>query len=175
MLCEKCKLNDAKIHIVKIVNGKKSSMNLCEECAKIYENIILEASNGKNINNLVSNLFEAIHGYSINPDSSESIQCPKCGLTLDGFKRSGRLGCNECYETFISNLEVVLDKVQGKNVHIGKIPEKSESELKIKNQIFNLKKDLKEKIKKEEFEDAALLRDEIKMLEKNLVGGGAHE
>ncbi len=176
MICEKCKLNQARIHIVKIFQGKKVSMNLCEKCALLYENIIIDPSGGKNINNFVSSLFEAIHGnQSIAAKGIRPIKCDKCGLTLDGFRESGRLGCSNCYEDFRENVEAVLEKVQAKNFHIGKIPERSGGELKMKNEILCLKKKLKDRIKKEEFEEAALLRDKIRVLEKSIAGGGNNE
>jgi protein arginine kinase activator len=94
---------------------------------------------------------------------------------LDGFRESGRLGCSNCYEDFRENVEAVLEKVQAKNFHIGKIPERSGGELKMKNEILCLKKKLKDRIKKEEFEEAALLRDKIRVLEKSIAGGGNNE
>ncbi len=176
MICEKCKLNQARIHIVKIYQGKKISMNLCEQCALLYENIIIDPSGGKNINNFVSNLFEAIHGnQGIAAKGIPVIKCEECGLTLDGFRKSGRLGCSNCYKVFMENVEVVLEKVQAKNFHIGKIPERSGGELKKKNEIMSLKKKLKDRIKKEEFEEAALLRDKIRTLEKSIAGGEKSE
>ena len=39
MLCEKCKKNEARINLVKIVNGEKQQIWLCEECAKNISNI----------------------------------------------------------------------------------------------------------------------------------------
>lgn len=39
MLCEKCKKNEAKINLVKIVNGEKHEIWLCEDCAKNITNI----------------------------------------------------------------------------------------------------------------------------------------
>ena len=39
MLCDKCNKNKATIHIVKIVNGAKQEMNLCESCAKQQDDI----------------------------------------------------------------------------------------------------------------------------------------
>ena len=39
MLCEKCKKNEAKINLVKVVNGEKQQIWLCEECAKNISSI----------------------------------------------------------------------------------------------------------------------------------------
>ncbi len=175
MICEKCKLKQAKVHVIKIINGKKTSINLCEHCAKTYENIIIEASKGKNINNLVSSLFDTIHGQTDHSMDYSVPKCNGCGLTLDGFRKSGRLGCRDCYDMFKGNLDMILEKVHGKTIHVGKIPHRTGGELKIKNEILNLKKALKEKIKKEEFEAAAVIRDEIKELENSIIGGDGNE
>lgn len=175
MICEKCKQNPAKVHIIKIINGKKTSINLCEQCAKTYENIIIEVTKGKNINNLVSSLFETIHGQAENTKNNTGPKCGTCGLTLGGFRKSGRLGCKDCYSMFKGNLDMILEKVQGKTIHVGKIPHRSGGELRIKNQILNLKKELNDKVKKEEFEDAAVIRDEIKALENSIAGGDNDE
>ena len=34
MLCEKCRKNEARINLVKILNGQKQEIWLCENCAK---------------------------------------------------------------------------------------------------------------------------------------------
>lgn len=175
MICEKCNLKPAKVHIIKIINGKKTSMNFCELCAKKYENIIIEASKTQNINNMISSLFDTIHGQTASTMKGNVHKCTMCGLTLDGFRKSGRLGCPECYEIFKNNLDGILEKVQGQSIHVGKIPQRTGGELKIKNKILNLKKQLEEKIKTEEFEDAAVIRDEIKELECNTIGGDDNE
>lgn len=40
MLCEKCKKNEVKINLVKIVNGEKYEIWLCEDCVKNIINIL---------------------------------------------------------------------------------------------------------------------------------------
>lgn len=166
MICEKCNLNQARINIVKIINGKKTSMNLCEQCAQLYENILIDNIGNKNVDDFIMSIYEAI--YDPAHDYEHTLQCNVCGLTLEGFKNTGRLGCDNCYHTFRTQLDVVLEKVQGKNIHIGKIPKRTGGVIEIKKQILNLKKELNEKVEKEEFEEAATIRDEIKRLERTL-------
>ena len=39
MLCERCNVNPANVHIVKIVNGVKQETSICEQCAKEQEGL----------------------------------------------------------------------------------------------------------------------------------------
>ena len=175
MICEKCKQNRAKFHIVKIVGGEKTTMNLCEECARIYENIVIEVSKNSSIDNIVSNIFKTIQNQKDLQNKDAEWKCPRCGLSMRDFKESGKLGCYECYPSFNKNLMIIIDRVQTKNIHVGKFPRKRGNELKVKNEIVLLKYKLIEKIRTEEFEDAAIIRDEIKTLEQSVLGGKDHE
>ena len=175
MICEKCKQNRAKFHIVKIVGGEKTTMNLCEECARIYENIVIEVTKNQNIDNIVSNIFKTIQNQKDIQNQDAEWKCPHCGLSMKDFKESGKLGCNECYPSFEKNLMIIIDRVQSKSIHVGKFPQKRGNVLKVRNEIFLLKYKLSEKVKTEEFEDAAVIRDEIKSLEQSVLGGENHE
>ncbi|HHY20751.1 MAG TPA: hypothetical protein GX525_02490, partial [Bacilli bacterium] len=55
--------------------------------------------------------------------------------------------------------------------HSGKIPKRVGSSLKIKKEIEHFKNKLQEHIIKEEFEQAAMVRDQIRSLEKKLSNG----
>ena len=59
----------------------------------------------------------------------------------------------------------VLKNIQGSVYHSGKIPKKAGAELYVKREIENLKSELKRAVEKEEYEQAAKLRDKIKSLE----------
>ena len=43
MLCERCKKNNANVHITKVINGEKQELNVCNKCASemgdIYSSI----------------------------------------------------------------------------------------------------------------------------------------
>ena len=48
--------------------------------------------------------------------------CPNCGTTLEDFRRTGLLGCAECYQIFREEVFAAARHVQGKIHHEGKIP-----------------------------------------------------
>ena len=105
-------------------------------------------------------------------ESQIQVTCSKCGLTYQELKKTGKLGCNECYHTFEPYLNATLKKLNGTSVHTGKIPKKSKGKLIRKKKIDQLREDLQEAIKGEEYEKAATLRDEIRGIEKE---GASHE
>ena len=97
---------------------------------------------------------------------------PCLRLTYTQFGQVGRFGCAQCYEAFTPNLLPLFRRLHGNQKHIGKIPLRAGSFVRLKKDIEDLKKKLYEKVAAEAFEDAAVLRDEIKQLESELAGGG---
>ncbi|QJC94644.1 Nucleotide excision repair protein, with UvrB/UvrC motif [Bacillus mojavensis] len=108
---------------------------------------------------------------------SEQISaCPKCGMTFQQFRKTGRFGCAECYKTFHSNITPILRKVHsGNTVHGGKIPKRIGGNLHVRRQIEMLKKELEALIHQEEFENAAHVRDQIRSLEQSLKSTDSEE
>ena len=51
------------------------------------------------------------------------IKCARCGFTQADFKKAGRLGCPECYQTFSEALEGLLKTMHKGTRHVGKAPE----------------------------------------------------
>lgn len=162
MMCEVCKKNKAVVHFINIVNGKKKHKMLCEECALKINNISIgdELKEEWNFNKILNGLLDYMDNYK--EDERIEIFCKKCGRTYKDFKESGICGCSECYKIFSEK----YDFLEGKE-HIGKIPKGKTERIKNKRNIYNLKVELKELIKNEEFEKAAVLRDKLKDLEKN--------
>jgi protein arginine kinase activator len=107
------------------------------------------------------------------PPAPVKNKCAKCGLTYEDFKKIGRLGCGACYVSFKGSLAPLLKRIHGSNQHMGKSPSPvSMKELKITTKLHDeleaAKAELTKAVKKEEFEEAAALRDKIKFLEKKL-------
>ena len=98
-------------------------------------------------------------------------------LAYDDFKKLGRLGCSECYSFFHENLSVLLKKIHGSNRHYGKSPKGFLAEakgmaesLKVLDKpvdaLLDLRNKLQHAIQCEDFEKAAEIRDNIRMLEQ---------
>lgn len=93
-------------------------------------------------------------------------RCPSCGRSYFEFEKTGKLGCDKCYETFHDELSTLLRQIHSNNEHIGKIPKGYEGEVRRKRQYENLKKQLAEAVRSEDYEKAAKLHKEIKAMEK---------
>lgn len=166
MLCENCNMREATVHKTKITNGVKEELHLCEECAKKDE--MPGFNNNFSIHSFLSNLLEGSMAPNITISDSQSKKCPQCGSTYNDFRRSGRLGCSMCYLTFNDMLAPLIKRIQGNNIHAGKIPKKSGHSIRLRRKIRNLKNQLQQLVETEEFEEAARVRDEIKALEKEI-------
>ena len=172
MLCDICKKNNATVHVTTILNGVKHETNICEKCARERENItfpgIMDMSSTFTFQNILSGLMDYMKQTGSTQNEVENA-CPSCGTTYSDFKKSGILGCSECYKNFDATLMPVIKRVQGSITHIGKIPQKSGKEIIEKRKITNLKDDLKKAITAEEYERAAIIRDEIKDIQNGEV------
>ena len=169
MKCQECQQRQATLHFTKIINGEKTEIHLCENCAK-EKGEHIPGSNTFSIHQLLSGLLHFEH-----PDPQESEQktaprermCENCQMTYSQFVEIGRFGCASCYEAFDDKLDPVLRRVHSGNIrHHGKIPKRIGGGIKRQKEINALKMQIKEHIESEEFEKAAEVRDHIRSLEK---------
>lgn len=174
MLCDNCKKNKATVHITKIINGIKQEFDLCEKCAKDFGGLNftgqIDLSAPFTFQSILGGLIDYINSSANKSEKSVDIACPKCGTTYSEFKKSGLVGCSECYNSFKSTLLPVIKRVQGNIEHNGKIPVKAGKDIIEKKRILKLKEELQEAVAKEEYERAAEIRDEIKGI-SNEQGG----
>jgi protein arginine kinase activator len=92
--------------------------------------------------------------------------CPFCGLELDAFKKTGRLGCSHCWVSFESNLKGLVRRLHGGVQHVGKVylpPNPTDSQE--KERLAGLRRKLSKAVEHEDFERAAEIRDMIRTLE----------
>lgn len=174
MLCEKCKKNEARINLVKIVNGQKQEIWLCEECAKNISDIPLLNNISSEIDfpfqGLLTGVISNMSHASVEKEKREpEKKCPNCGLTYKEFKTSGKVGCAICYDVFSQEIERMLKTKTKDQDYSGKVPQKSEFEISQKRKLKNLKENLQKLISKEEYEEAAIVRDSIKTIENNII------
>ena len=157
MLCIICKEKEATVHLTQITGDKVQKVDLCEECAK-----------HKGVNDPAGfSLAELLLGLGAAQESEQAaggveLKCPKCGFTQADFKKSGRLGCAECYLTFAEGLEGLLKTMHKGTRHAGKVPHALQQSREFGDRLKSLEKKLAKAVAEEDFESAATLRDEIK-------------
>ncbi|MCR2807263.1 UvrB/UvrC motif-containing protein [Paenibacillus soyae] len=170
MFCQECGKRPATLHFTKIVNGDKTEFHICESCAREKGEGIPGTPNSFSIHSLLSGLldFNSPGGAAHTHASPQPVRCEECGLTYSQFSKIGRFGCSSCYTAFADRLDPLLKRVHSSTSHSGKIPKRSGSEIQCKREIEQLRRDMQTYIEKEEFENAAKLRDRIRELERKL-------
>ena len=172
MLCDNCKLREAKIYYTEIIDRKKKEQHLCEECAKKYTTFHMELptiSKQFTLGNLLSTILNT---YVEDEEATEetSLTCSNCKMTYQEFLGQGMMGCVECYKSFKEPLESCIKNIQGSVKHTGKVPigfeTTTEQIIHSMSEVDRLGIKLQQAIEKEEYEEAAKLRDAIRALKK---------
>lgn len=162
MVCENCGSTEAVVHLTQIVNNQMSTHHLCERCAA--EKGLDSAPDTSNMP-LIDVIAKMAEDVPPDPKLSRA-ECSFCGLTFDDFRRTGRLGCPHCYETFASHLPRLLRRIHGSVKHVGKVylpPDPTASEM--EKRLEGLRRKLERAVQSEDFERAAEIRDQIRSLE----------
>lgn len=176
MLCDRCQKRDAKILYTEIINGAKKEQHLCEECATDYTSFQMEKplmNSELTLGDLLSTLLDnyTAADKKKSGDTAPALACSSCGTTYEEFIQKGRFGCAQCYRSFQGQLGKTFKSIQGAEVHTGKRPKgfvtiPSDRVRKDISEAEMLSLRLQEAIEKEEFEEAARLRDLIKQMKK---------
>ncbi len=165
MLCCVCKEKEAKVHLTQIVGDKMQKVDLCEACAA-----------QKGVNDPASfSLADLLLGLGTSQETEQAtgggeLKCPNCGFTQADFKKAGRLGCSECYTTFSEGLDGLLKTMHKGTKHMGKVPHALQQTRELADKLKSLQKKLDKAVADENFEQAAAMRDEIKVTKEKLAG-----
>ncbi len=166
MLCQNCKKKDATTHIKRVINGEATESHLCQSCAQAL-------GVGSFFDDFSLNLPDIFSGFF--GDSAFAIgesrldRCEKCGCCFDDIIKSGSVGCSDCYEKFYQKLLPSIQRIHGKAKHAGKVPVRSADAHTVKEKtpeekIADLQKEMDKAVSEQNFERAAMLRDEIKKM-----------
>jgi protein arginine kinase activator len=157
--CQNCG-EPATVHLTEIADGEKIEKHLCEQCAA-EEGITIKS------NVPISQLLEDfILQASDSAKGQGEPSCPVCGLGFSEFRESGLLGCPHDYDAFGEQLEPLISRAQGgATQHVGKVPKRAGLDQKRQNRILRLRAELKGAVAAEDYERAAILRDQIRELE----------
>lgn len=182
MLCEMCGKNQATFFYKQTKNGYTVEKNLCAECAK------------KQGLGMPGNLFDfggftgddffgGLLGSFVEkePKIVASETCPGCGMTLGELLHGGRVGCMQCYSVFRNSLMPTVTKIHGNVAHCGKVPVQNaageaggtakapstaQNAAAPQDKLSQLREKLRIAIDRQEYEDAAKYRDEIRAIEQ---------
>ena len=165
--CDLCQKNKASVHYTEVEGDQIAKLFICEGCARrkgLIDDLADDSLETGGLEELISSISKP---NALAPPSE--LTCSACGLSYAEFEQSSRLGCAQCYEQFREFLQPLLQEYHKHPSHApvtGFVDAKSNEA-----QVRKLEVRLQEAIRKEDFEAAAHLRDEIQALEKKTQRG----
>jgi protein arginine kinase activator len=167
MVCEECG-RPATVHVTTIAGGQRQDHHLCESCAREKGELEFLPDPQKALETWIASLAglagqaQAAVGVQALPD----LSCPNCGQTFREFAQTSQLGCEQCYKALASGLAPVIAHVQGTTPYGGKLPSKVEGAVRRDKDLRRLREELERHVAREEYEEAARVRDELRALER---------
>lgn len=152
--CTECR-KEIAVRYTEIVGGKMTHTIMCADCPQ---------------------LEQRLHGippaaHSIDQGAAAGLCCGACGTTLDAVRMGHSLGCSDCYDVFedVITQELITAKKlpqrlgtvrRGSPIYIGRQPGEVK-ELNSSLQLSALNEALNDTLRREDYEQAAWLRDQI--------------
>ena len=163
MLCQKCHKNLATVRYAEVVDGKVMEQQLCSDCLTSHQR---EAAMG----------FELTRTPSLKPKeerprSEPAIAqqaCSSCGVLSSHIVDTGRVGCPHCYDQFGNQIGSILEGLHRALRHKGKVAKMDDTRARLRAELQNKRALLRSVLRAENYEEAARLRDEIRILENGL-------
>lgn len=194
MRCEHCDA-EATIHEVIIHAGRKRERHLCEACARKAG---LSSDPHTPIAQLISSFMlgpaqepaEPSKAPAPAPTPRAVAKCAGCGTTYSSFKETGLLGCPACYDAFAERLGPLIERAhEGACHHVGKFPRRALRDCRSlgdrdrveillgsarerEERLEAIRKALAKAVRDEDYERAAMLRDELNRVSDLLQGSG---
>ena len=165
MKCQQCE-KTATFHITELTGGKPQELHLCEDHARQY---LTQSDAGEPAS--PPSLAGALKSQMALSQTAEELAeldqqaCPVCGLAFSEFRNQGRLGCSHDYVCFEKQLEPLIINIHGANEHTGKRPQRYAAGTERHTDLIRLRREMKEAVAHEKYEQAKELRDEIRRIE----------
>ena len=158
MTCDVCKNNPATVFLTQIVDGKMQKVNLCESCSK--DKGVTDPTGFA-----LADLLLGLGAAQEIEKGSAVTKCPNCGFSQADFKKTGRLGCAQCYDTFSEGLGSLIKQMHKGVEHVGKVPQRAVRSLARQSELKELHRNLRKAVAEENYESAAQIRDQIRKFE----------
>lgn len=156
MTCQKCP-EEATVHLTESVDGDLREVHLCGACAREAGLAMPQTAPDLALEMVVQNLIVAHVGELVGELAQRS--CPVCGLKFMEFRTGGRLGCPYDYQVFDRGLVPLIRRAHGASRHVGKVPRRRPD---TSARTLQLRAKLREAVAREDYEQAARLRDQIR-------------
>lgn len=158
--CQKCP-KTATLHITEILaEDQIEELHLCEECAQRF----LDDPDAHH------HVGKKPGSTAIQPEPEEQTalqrECEFCGIKFIDFRNSGRFGCPHDYDQFREELTPLLENIHGETRHCGKTPRRQPDRRRQEAEVTQLRKLLTQAIHREAYEEAAQIRDRIRLMEE---------
>jgi protein arginine kinase activator len=160
--CQRCE-KGATFHITELTSGKPVELHLCEQCAQEYLR-----SDSDSAGALGASLPKEPEESSTSADevtATDKKTCPVCGITFQEFRTAGRLGCPHDYVFFAEELGPLLTNIHVDVEHRGKKSRRHPEGTDRYTELVRLRRELREAVQSEKYEQASILRDQIRTLE----------
>lgn len=151
--CQGC-VQNAAVYFTLVAGGKAETYACCQGCPSLVSDAILPS--------LALGLKLSV------PAPVGRGKCPTCGFRWADFDRVHRLGCPTCYEAHAPQALATLARIQPGLEHQGRRPYDGSADREAK--LAKARLLLKAALKEEDYETAAVLRDQIAELEAGLPG-----
>ena len=168
MMCQKCHKREATRHEAeRAEDGTWSEVHVCDQCAEKAEMAPLSQAS------FMQALIQGASQLGAPKAPGTARECPKCGITYAEFRTRGRLGCPHDYETFLGELLPLLERIHhGGLQHVGKSPASMDGRSESEREMIELRRALTDAIQREQYEEAARLRDRIRQVEEGPPAAG---
>lgn len=163
--CGECK-KPATVRYTEIVGDTVIETNMCTDCPALQRKL---------------HISKAAPCETCTEGSTTGLCCGNCGTNLESVKMGNPLGCPQCYEVFADVIlqELIKSRKLAQNLsvnrrieplHIGRSLGES-TQINPSVRLIALNEALTETLKKEDYEQAAWLRDQIKEITKDNPNG----
>ena len=161
---KKCQIcgKRASMFLTQIVNGQVSELALCEACARAkglfdpqsltFAEKFFPEEFKQRVDKLVRELTGAEAPEAPAPTKGMLSSCPVCGFSVEDLRRTGHLGCPDCYTVFARELD---PSAEPEDEPLSEAPAVTKA---------RLQKELQQAVAREDYERAASLRDQINAL-----------
>jgi len=157
MTCQRCKA-EASVHLTESVDGRMREVHLCDQCARKTGLAMPPEAPDLALDSVVQGLIVAHVGELVS-DLARKV-CPLCGMKFMEVRIGGRLGCPNDYQAFARGLLPLLKRAQeGVTRHVGKTPRRPSTPAATEQ--LKLRALLREAVSREDYEEAAKLRDQL--------------